>query len=517
MFKSISKRAYAASMAFLLVLAQVVAPVQPAFAKEGGNGGNDGNMIYCHQQQNGNWKVDMGAPDASDNINRFVIGYLQPGEKWSDVQKSDKYQPSVCAEFVAFNAPNLTPATCESQAVLSVTYTTSALDYKYSLDGGVTRLALETDTPVIIPTGATVYVYVYNALVADTVLKTFGPYEAAAPVCVEPEVVTPAEVTATDNCSTTTDAIVWTPVAGVEYYYIDSATNAEVVLQASGTGTQTTPFQGGQSITVYARVTDSTLYTIPATATTSWQLTFTNETCPVEPTEVTPIDVLYFQPCGPDNDFYGFDGLPAEGEGVIFNPDGSITYNHITYTQNDDRSISLTVESGYVLPEGTQTLYEINDLATACAEPVYTPTTCTSVTGSVAVTFGEEYTYTVSGTGIDGEVSLASGVAFTIGKQGTYTVNGYFYDIPVYTSTYTYPVLANCNPGQGNTGGETPVTPITSSTPVDNGVLPVVTPLPSPIELPRTGSSTNGFVIALIAALATYGAVYFAQPKRFYN
>lgn len=51
---------------------------------------------------------------------------------------------------------------------------------------------------------------------------------------------------------------------------------------------------------------------------------------------------------------------------------------------------------------------------------------------------------------------------------------------------------------------------------------PTVTPpatttsaaLPTPAELPHTGSSLNGLLVTLLATLTTYGAVYFLQPKR---
>lgn len=516
MFKNLSKRAYTATMALALVITQVIAPIQPAFADNdrGGNGGNDGNMIYCHQQQNGNWKVDMGAPNASDNNNRFVIGYLQPGESWADVKRSANYQPSVCAEFNAFNAPNLTPATCDSLATLSATYTTSALDYQYSLDNGATKLPLETNTAVEIPNGSTVYVYVYNALVPSVILKTFGPYEVTTPVCVEPTKVTPKPVAANDTCGTLNDKITWTPTTGLEYYYTDPATGQEVILPSTVATETTTAYTGGQTITVMARVTGEE-YVLDAEAQTEWTLEFSNDPCQ---TEVTPlIAIEQMEVCGPDNDVLGMT-LPEDTEGVVFLGDGSLWYEHVTYRYDStNRSYTLIPDNGYFLPEGTQTLYQINDTNTPCPAPVYTPVTCDVAVGYVTVTFDEEaYDYYVSGTGMDGETPLTSGLPFAIDKQGTYIVTGYWYEQLVYTSdSFTYPTLTNCTPGQGG-GGSTPVTPVTPTTPVNNGVLPATTPLPSPIELPHTGASDNGIVIALVAALATYGAVYFAQPKRHY-
>ena len=76
-------------------------------------------------------------------------------------------------------------------------------------------------------------------------------------------------------------------------------------------------------------------------------------------------------------------------------------------------------------------------------------------------------------------------------------------------------------PGEGG-GTPTPENPATPTTPV-TPAAPVVTTkaatsLVMPTELPETGATGfKGTMIALIAALATYGAVYFAQGKRRYE
>lgn len=63
--------------------------------------------------------------------------------------------------------------------------------------------------------------------------------------------------------------------------------------------------------------------------------------------------------------------------------------------------------------------------------------------------------------------------------------------------THTYALL-NCNPGKG--------------------AAPPVVPIPLPIELPHTGPtesvSAKSLLLALVATVATYGAVvYFTQPR----
>ena len=101
-------------------------------------------------------------------------------------------------------------------------------------------------------------------------------------------------------------------------------------------------------------------------------------------------------------------------------------------------------------------------------------------------------------------------------------------------------VLATANPGYvltpGNDGGKwldngsylytldftglncgggsvTPpvVTPPTVTPPT---VAPVSANLPTPAELPHTGSSLSGLLVTFLATLTTYGVVYFLQPKR---
>lgn len=76
-------------------------------------------------------------------------------------------------------------------------------------------------------------------------------------------------------------------------------------------------------------------------------------------------------------------------------------------------------------------------------------------------------------------------------------------------------------PGRGGAGGETPTTPpVTTPTThgMGNASTNIVASSALPALLPETGGmSMNGTVVALAAALATYGAAYFAVNKRRYE
>lgn len=58
--------------------------------------------------------------------------------------------------------------------------------------------------------------------------------------------------------------------------------------------------------------------------------------------------------------------------------------------------------------------------------------------------------------------------------------------------------------------GKGDVTPPTVTPPA----VTTSTVLPTPAELPHTGSSLGGLLVTLLATLSTYGVVYFLQPKR---
>ncbi len=123
---------------------------------------------------------------------------------------------------------------------------------------------------------------------------------------------------------------------------------------------------------------------------------------------------------------------------------------------------------------------------------------------SITVTYDEEYYYYTIQFENGQEMPLASGTTtfqkFTaLGEFGDYTVRGYKYDyqnereIQVYEKSFTLTV-PSCEPGKGS---------------VDPGE-------PAP-ELPHTGPSYAGVLVAILGAALTYGALYFAQPRRWYE
>ncbi len=97
-------------------------------------------------------------------------------------------------------------------------------------------------------------------------------------------------------------------------------------------------------------------------------------------------------------------------------------------------------------------------------------------------------------------------------NQGTYNQGA---DTYIQSMEFDCAVTSFYTPGSGT---QPPVIPDTPATPV----VPVVPATPVlPAELPHTGpaqdGSAKGLLLALVAAAATYGAVYFAQPKRRYE
>ena len=71
--------------------------------------------------------------------------------------------------------------------------------------------------------------------------------------------------------------------------------------------------------------------------------------------------------------------------------------------------------------------------------------------------------------------------------------------------SYLYPLDftgMNCGKGEVSPPTVTPPAKTASAT------------LPTPAELPHTGSSLDGLLVTLLATLSTYGVVYFLQPKR---
>ncbi len=113
--------------------------------------------------------------------------------------------------------------------------------------------------------------------------------------------------------------------------------------------------------------------------------------------------------------------------------------------------------------------------------------------------------------------ATASGVLATANDGYVLDVDGKLVDSHVFILDFSD---AQCGSGYVDpTTPSKPTTPVVTL-PIFSGEQPKVTTtataLPVPAELPETGTSWNGLVVALVAALSTYGAVFFAQGKREY-
>lgn len=209
-------------------------------------------------------------------------------------------------------------------------------------------------------------------------------------------------------------------------------------------------------------------------------------------------------PATPSVDVYC--GLYNNDQAVL--PELSENDHYSWYFYGDDETNTLYIQAvadeGYSFSKDAQTAWEFVDEHTACAMPdvQVTPKTC-HADATVTVEYNtDRYYYTIQ-LGDGEENPLDSGTT-TLTEVGTYTVRGYEYrysnnerimideeDGVAFAETFTV-TAPSCEPGKGS-----------------------ITPLPTPIELPHTGSDgITGWIVAIISAMTVYGAVYFAQPRR---
>ncbi len=197
-------------------------------------------------------------------------------------------------------------------------------------------------------------------------------------------------------------------------------------------------------------------------------------------------------------------GLYNNDIAQITQPNESEHYYWTTYWDGDTLVVTAVPDNGYWFDETTDSSWSFTDQHTSCTMPslTTTPKQC-HADATVSVEYDtERYYYTIQLD--DGEeLPLDSGTT-TLTNIGTYTVRAYEYrysddermvsdesDGLVFTDTFTVSA-PSCEPGKGS-----------------------ITPLPTPIELPHTGSDgITGWIVALISAATVYGAVYFAQPRR---
>jgi hypothetical protein len=208
--------------------------------------------------------------------------------------------------------------------------------------------------------------------------------------------------------------------------------------------------------------------------------------------------------CGPANAFWI---IPADT-------------NEIHWSVNADGHLIATAIGGHFANGQTTIDYGVaEDSNEPCPPTSVTPvkpqiTDCTFI---LPITLGITYTKVyldANGNIVDpnqpgvivaheGVLATANpGYVLTPGNDGGKWINN---------GSYLYTLdLTGLNCGGGS------VTPpvVTPPTVTPPAVAPVSANLPTPAELPHTGSSLSGLLVTFLATLTTYGVVYFLQPKR---
>lgn len=247
--------------------------------------------------------------------------------------------------------------------------------------------------------------------------------------------------------------------------------------------------------------------------------------CPVQKVSVTAVDGSFTDECGPE---YNLVFTPTVTEGVRYvqHRNG----NTLTVTAEVTDSSKYTLKNASWMQEQTDHLVACEEQQMPPKE-VFNPTTCLNQTASIKVDYDQtKYAYTVQLKGTSLETVLESGKAFEITATATpqsyivraYTLAGYEAKAAaIYTSDDLVVTLANGCGGVTETP-TTPEPPVTPSVPAapSSPSTPVVSAgkgAVMPTELPETGASFNVLLVGTLAAAVAYGALYFAQPKRFYE
>ena len=197
--------------------------------------------------------------------------------------------------------------------------------------------------------------------------------------------------------------------------------------------------------------------------------------------------------CGPDNASWI---VPADTK-------------HVHWSINGDGHLIATAVGGHFTNGETTIDYGVaEDSDKACPPTPVTPVKpqivdCKAVLPITAgITYKEVY-LDANGNIIDpsqaGIVATQHGVLAT--ANAGYVLSTSNRDDGSYLYTLDFTGM-NCGKGDVTPPTVTPPATTTSAT------------LPTPAELPHTGSSLSGLLVTLLATLSTYGVVYFLQPKR---
>ena len=376
-------------------------------------------------------------------------------------------------------APEFTSPTCTDRtARVLLQAVQPGYYYTVSVDGGTptvyTPLVDQTLAFTILPVSVVVTLHQGSPAgpIASTLLSTYSA-DFVIPDC---PITLPAAPATTDPCGAANTT--WNKPEGVTGSTWTDADDYSWTINSDNSLTVTAPahyyFEMKDGIAIRSHT-----FSAPTDA---------NILC--APTGTPSVEVF----CGTINNDQAI--LPEVSTDALYS--WSVAYNNATNTI----TVTAVADEGYRFAENAQTVWTFTDVHTACPAPVFSPIDCTYTHGAVKAIFDADlYYYTISGTGLDGEVALESDTSLRLSAGGAYTVRAYLYEddeaVLVQSWSHTYPALV-CTPGKGE-----------------------VPPVTLPLELPHTGptdtSTPKGLFLALIAAVATYGAVYFAQGKRHYD
>ncbi len=363
-------------------------------------------------------------------------------------------------------APVVVEPTCDTAGTITLTDPDDGFVYHYAVTIGDTTIEYEPGTVIDgIMQGSSYSVQLYRETSAGDIAAYEAPIvlEFSLLNCIDiPETPQPADSCGLRNAEwklpDDTDSVTWEIVDG------------HLIATAHGS-----LFTDGKSTHDYGVAEDS------------------NTLCPPTPPEVT----VY---CG----LYNNDQI------VLPEVDEDAGYHWVSYWKGNTLVAKVIAHEGNQFDEETQTKWRFTDEHTACEMPELstTPKTCLDSATVIVEYDAERYYYTIQ-LGDGEELPLDSGTT-KLAKAGTYTVRGYEYlsdgddervaiiedqeDGLAFIDTFTV-TEPYCEPGKG-----------------------AITPLPTPLELPHTGSdSLSAWLVAVVSAVAVYGAVYFAQPKRRYE
>lgn len=446
-----------------------VAPTQTVVC--GPNNDIIGTLSYDH--------ATISSVDVSTwSNNNLVITYhaatgysFYTTDAQGNVVESDSYTVTLVDANTPCPAPTFTEPTCTSSASVTLPKISIGYYYTVSVDNGTATTYTPTLADQILPLIGTPHVVVtlYHQTPRAGVQVASWEHTFTAPSC---PVDIPAPL-AVDPCGA--DNAVWATLSAQpqDPHYTWSVVDGHLIATTVGFYT----FPNGKTSHDFGVVKDSNVLCPPAAPTIS-------PICGVAPNDEITLpetDHVTYEVTGYDMATGRYTIVATADEGYSFGA-------------NEDGSPIMTIS------------WSLDESFTSCelAAINWKRPTCLVTNGSVSVNYDtDRYTYTISKDG--GEESYLASSQTTL-TPGSYTIRVYevwyvdeetgqpiYWKKPAATYQQTLSLANGC-------GGVT---------------TPPVTILPA--ELPHTGPSDGvnpkGLFLALVAAVATYGGVYFAQRR----